>query len=104
MSTPSNTPVNILEISASGRHADSVSRMLTRDLMTELLDEHRLRFDLSQELGRELFQFPVILGQCHRFSRHGQSLHHWICGRNPNPSAKVARYVRACANRCLPEA
>ena len=40
MSTPSNTPVNILEISASGRHADSVSRMLTRDLIDAIDSQH----------------------------------------------------------------
>lgn len=47
------------------------------DLMAKLLNGHGLGFDLGQKLGRELFEFPVILRQCHCFSHHGQSFHHW---------------------------
>ena len=40
MSTPNTTSLNILEVSASGRHANSVSRMLTRDLIDAIDSQH----------------------------------------------------------------
>lgn len=40
MSTVNNNPINILEISASGRRDDSVSRMLTRDIVNAIAGRH----------------------------------------------------------------
>lgn len=56
MSTPNTTPINILEISASGRRADSVSRMLTRDLIDALDSRHNQTIVRRRDLadGMEL--------------------------------------------------
>ncbi|MGI9220546.1 MAG: FMN-dependent NADH-azoreductase [Woeseiaceae bacterium] len=40
MSTVTNKPINILEVSASGRRDDSVSRMLTRDIVNAIAGRH----------------------------------------------------------------
>jgi len=54
-----------------------VPGLLACDLMPELLDQHRLGFDLGQKLGRKLLQLSVFFRQCHRLGDHNGMLHHW---------------------------
>ena len=55
MTTATNSTLRILEVSASGRQNDSVSRMLSRDIISALEDRHGnidvTRRDLAQGIG-----------------------------------------------------
>lgn len=55
MSTKTNRQISILEVSASGRRADSVSRMLTQDIIAALDSRHAAigvtRRDLADGIG-----------------------------------------------------
>lgn len=55
MTTAANTQTRILEVSASGRRADSVSRMLSRDIIAALESRHGAvgvtRRDLADGIG-----------------------------------------------------